>query len=82
MVLRSQPTTKLQMIAADDIGKFGAKAFVDADQMKNVDFDIAGDSVTWRRGRGRHRSRSWARSSATSRSRSPPFASRARTPRL
>jgi uncharacterized protein YbjT (DUF2867 family) len=40
------PTTKLQMIAADDIGKFGAKAFVDADQMKNVDFDIAGDSVT------------------------------------
>jgi uncharacterized protein YbjT (DUF2867 family) len=40
------PATKLQMIAADDIGKFGAKAFADADQMKNVDFDIAGDSVT------------------------------------
>jgi uncharacterized protein YbjT (DUF2867 family) len=40
------PHTKLQMIAADDIGKFGAKAFVDADTMKNVEFDIAGDAVT------------------------------------
>jgi uncharacterized protein YbjT (DUF2867 family) len=40
------PETKLQMIAADDIGKFGAKAFADADQMKDVAFDIAGDSVT------------------------------------
>ncbi len=40
------PNTKLQMIAADDIGKFGAKAFVDADVMKNVEFDIAGDAVT------------------------------------
>jgi uncharacterized protein YbjT (DUF2867 family) len=40
------PDTKLQMIAADDIGKFGSKAFADADQLKNVDFDIAGDAVT------------------------------------
>jgi uncharacterized protein YbjT (DUF2867 family) len=40
------PHTKLQMIAADDIGKFGAKAFVDAAAMKNVEFDIAGDAVT------------------------------------
>ena len=38
--------TTLQMIAADDIGKFGAKAFVDAATMKNVEFDIAGDAVT------------------------------------
>ena len=40
------PNVKLQMIAVDDIGKFGAKAFADADQLKNVGFDIAGDSVT------------------------------------
>jgi len=40
------PHTKLQMIAADDIGKFGAKAFVDAEAMKNVERDIAGDTIT------------------------------------
>jgi uncharacterized protein YbjT (DUF2867 family) len=40
------PHTKLQMIAADDIGKFGAKAFIDADVMQNLEFDIAGDAVT------------------------------------
>src|SRR5262249_19024761 len=37
---------KMQMIAVDDIGKFGAKAFVDADQMKDVEVDIGGDAVT------------------------------------
>jgi uncharacterized protein YbjT (DUF2867 family) len=40
------PDTKLQMIAVDDIGKFGAKAFADADRMENAEVDIAGDSVT------------------------------------
>jgi uncharacterized protein YbjT (DUF2867 family) len=40
------PHVKLQMIAADDIGKFGSKAFVDADQMMNLELDIAGDAVT------------------------------------
>ncbi len=40
------PDVKLQMIAVDDIGKFGAKAFTDADRLRNVAFDIAGDSVT------------------------------------
>jgi uncharacterized protein YbjT (DUF2867 family) len=40
------PQRKLQMIAADDIGRFGAKAFADASAMKNVEFDIAGDAVT------------------------------------
>ena len=40
------PHTKLQMIAADDIGKFGAKAFVDAEATKHVERDIAGDAVT------------------------------------
>ena len=41
-----RPDVKLQMIAADDIGKFGAKAFVDADALQNVAFDIGGDAVT------------------------------------
>ncbi len=46
LVFGLSPQTKLQMIAVDDIGKFGAKAFVDADAMKNVAIDIAGDAVT------------------------------------
>lgn len=46
LVTTLPPSLKLQMIASDDIGKYGAKAFADADQLKNVDFDIAGDAVT------------------------------------
>jgi len=46
LVSALRPETKLQMIAADDIGKFGARAFSDADQMKNVELDIAGDAAT------------------------------------
>ena len=46
LMMGLSPNVKLQMIAADDIGKFGAKAFADADQHRNVAFDIAGDSVT------------------------------------
>ena len=41
-----KPTTKLQMIAADDIGRFGARAFIDAAKHQNAEVDIAGDSVT------------------------------------
>jgi uncharacterized protein YbjT (DUF2867 family) len=41
-----KPTTKLQMIAADDIGKFGARAFIDADRHHDAEVDIAGDAVT------------------------------------
>jgi uncharacterized protein YbjT (DUF2867 family) len=41
-----RPDTKLQMIAVDDIGKFAAKAFTDADQLRDVELDIAGDAVT------------------------------------
>ena len=41
-----KPDTKLQMIAADDIGKFGAQAFASADKMKGAEIDIAGDSLT------------------------------------
>jgi uncharacterized protein YbjT (DUF2867 family) len=40
------PKTKLQMIASDDIGKFGAKAFVEGDKYKNVEVDLAGDAAT------------------------------------
>ena len=40
------PTTKLQMIAADDIGRFGARAFIDAQKHHNAEIDIAGDAVT------------------------------------
>jgi uncharacterized protein YbjT (DUF2867 family) len=46
LVSTLKPDTKLQMIAADDIGKFGAKAFVDADKLKGLELDIAGDAAT------------------------------------
>jgi uncharacterized protein YbjT (DUF2867 family) len=41
-----KPTTKLQMIASDDIGKFTSDAFVRADKWKGLELDIAGDAVT------------------------------------
>ena len=41
-----KPETKLQMVAVDDIGKFGAKAFIDADKFKGAEIDIAGDAAT------------------------------------
>lgn len=41
-----KPTTKLQMIAADDIGRFTAQAFIDAKKHANAEVDIAGDAVT------------------------------------
>jgi uncharacterized protein YbjT (DUF2867 family) len=40
------PATKLQMIAVADIGKYAARAFIDADRFKNREVDIAGDSKT------------------------------------
>jgi uncharacterized protein YbjT (DUF2867 family) len=40
------PTTKLQMIAADDVGRFGAAAFLDAKKHANEAVDVAGDAVT------------------------------------
>jgi uncharacterized protein YbjT (DUF2867 family) len=46
LVMGLASDVKLQMIAVDDIGKFGAKAFADSEQLKNVAIDIAGDSVT------------------------------------
>ena len=41
-----KPTTVLQMIAVDDIGKYGALAFTEPLRLKNRAIDIAGDAVT------------------------------------
>lgn len=40
------PATVLQMIAVDDIGKYGALAFTQSERVRNRAFDIAGDAVT------------------------------------
>jgi uncharacterized protein YbjT (DUF2867 family) len=40
------PTTKLQMIAVDDIGWFGARAFTDAAALNRRELDLAGDVRT------------------------------------
>jgi uncharacterized protein YbjT (DUF2867 family) len=40
------PKTVLQMIAADDIGKYGARAFTDAAALNRREIDLAGDAVT------------------------------------
>jgi uncharacterized protein YbjT (DUF2867 family) len=40
------PGTKLQMIAVDDIGWFGARAFIDAAALNRREIDIAGDVRT------------------------------------
>lgn len=41
-----QPTTSLQMVAVEDIGKMGALAFEKASELNGSEIDIAGDSVT------------------------------------
>jgi uncharacterized protein YbjT (DUF2867 family) len=41
-----EPNTKLQVIASDDIGKYTAKAFAEADLLPSLEVDIAGDAVT------------------------------------
>jgi uncharacterized protein YbjT (DUF2867 family) len=41
-----KPETKLQMVAVDDIGKFGAAAFAEADKFKGAEIEYAGDAVT------------------------------------
>ncbi len=40
------PTSKLQMIAVDDIGWFGARAFTDAAALNRREIDLAGDVRT------------------------------------
>jgi uncharacterized protein YbjT (DUF2867 family) len=46
LVTALDPKTKLQMIAVDDIGKFGALAFEKAKELSGQEIDIAGDAVT------------------------------------
>ncbi len=41
-----KPTTDLQMIATDDIGRVGARAFINAAAFKGREIDIAGDTAT------------------------------------
>jgi uncharacterized protein YbjT (DUF2867 family) len=41
-----QPDTTLQMIAVDDIGQYGARAFTDAARLNRREIDLAGDAVT------------------------------------
>jgi uncharacterized protein YbjT (DUF2867 family) len=41
-----EPGTKLQMIAVDDIGWFGARAFTHAATLNRREIDLAGDAVT------------------------------------
>jgi len=41
-----QPTTRLQMIAVEDIGKIGALAFERAAELNKAEIDLAGDAVT------------------------------------
>lgn len=40
------PATRLQMIAVEDIGTFGARAFTEAGRLAGREIDIAGDAVT------------------------------------
>jgi uncharacterized protein YbjT (DUF2867 family) len=40
------PKTVLQMIAVEDIGKYGARMFTDAARLKGREIDLAGDAVT------------------------------------
>jgi len=40
------PKTVLQMIAVDDIGKYGARAFTDASALSGREIDLAGDAVS------------------------------------
>ncbi|MGZ5967338.1 MAG: NmrA/HSCARG family protein [Polyangiales bacterium] len=46
LVSALDPNTKLQMIAVDDIGKYGALAFQKSKELAGHEVDIAGDAVT------------------------------------
>ena len=41
-----QPTTVLQMIAVEDIGRYGARAFTESARLNGREIDIAGDALT------------------------------------
>jgi uncharacterized protein YbjT (DUF2867 family) len=46
LVTAMRPTTKLQMIAAEDIGRFAAQAFLEPEKWRGTETDLAGDAVT------------------------------------
>ena len=46
LVSALDPTTVLQMIAVQDIGKYGARAFLDAEALNRREIDLAGDALT------------------------------------
>lgn len=46
IVAAMDPATRLQMIAVDDIGLFGALAFTAAERLNGREIDLAGDAVT------------------------------------
>lgn len=46
LMMAVKPTTMLQMIAVEDIGKFGLLAFERHEQLNRVEIDIAGDEHT------------------------------------
>lgn len=46
LMMALKPETSLQMIAVEDIGKYGLWAFENRDTLNGRAFDIAGDSVT------------------------------------
>ncbi|MBI5500780.1 MAG: NmrA/HSCARG family protein [Deltaproteobacteria bacterium] len=41
-----QPETRLQMVAVRDIGRIGARAFIDASRLRGREIEIAGDTAT------------------------------------
>lgn len=46
LAIALKPTTKLQMIAVNDIGKYGAMSFDEPERMNGREIDIAGDERT------------------------------------
>jgi uncharacterized protein YbjT (DUF2867 family) len=46
LITTLDPTTVLQMIAVEDIGKFMARAFTETARLNHREIDIAGDAVT------------------------------------
>ena len=47
LMIALPPTTKLQMVSVEDIGKIGALAFTRAKELNGQEIDFAGDSVTF-----------------------------------
>lgn len=46
LALPIQPETRLQMVAVSDIGRYGARAFTDAEGLNGRAIDLAGDELT------------------------------------